>query len=215
MGGYKKAYRNTYEYMYICVYVYRSMELILARNVFLNLINPPKSLTLLLLLPSEGQVNDQLLSFTITVKLFALSVSRCIDSNVIVIAMTMGAISSQIKSLTVVYSTVYSDADQRKYQCSVPLAFVRGIHQGPDSFHIFPWLCVWGGCIMIVCQLYHINPKKAMSLLLLLLCGVCCVQINGLGSYSSVCTLHNPITIRMQTHVKPFMLFWCILECVS
>ena len=28
-----------------------------------------------------------------------------------------------------VYSTVYSDADQRKHQSSVPLAFVWGIHQ--------------------------------------------------------------------------------------
>ena len=28
----------------------------------------------------------------------------------------MGAIASQITSLTIVYSTVYSDADQRKYQ---------------------------------------------------------------------------------------------------
>ena len=135
----KKAYRNTNEYMYICVCVYRSMEFILARNVFPNLINPPKSLTLLLLLPSEGRVNDQLLSVTITVKLFALSVSRCIDCNVIVIAMTMGAISSQITSLTVVYSTVYSDADQRKYQSSAPLAFVRGIHRGPvNSPHKWP-----------------------------------------------------------------------------
>ena len=28
----------------------------------------------------------------------------------------MGTIASQITSLTIVYSTVYSDADQRKYQ---------------------------------------------------------------------------------------------------
>ena len=31
-------------------------------------------------------------------------------------------------SLTIVYSTVYSGADQRKHQNSVSLAFVRGIH---------------------------------------------------------------------------------------
>ena len=43
----------------------------------------------------------------------------------------MGAIASQITSLTIVYSTVYSDADQRKHQCSALLAFVQGIHQGP------------------------------------------------------------------------------------
>ena len=41
----------------------------------------------------------------------------------------MGAIASQINSLMVVYLTVYSDADQRKYQSSVTLAFMRGIHR--------------------------------------------------------------------------------------
>ena len=43
----------------------------------------------------------------------------------------MGAIASQITSLTIVYSIVYSDADQRKHQSSASLAFVRGIHRGP------------------------------------------------------------------------------------
>ena len=41
----------------------------------------------------------------------------------------MGAIASQITSLTIIYSTVYSDADQRKHQSSASLAFVRGIHR--------------------------------------------------------------------------------------
>ena len=43
----------------------------------------------------------------------------------------MGATASQITSLMIVYSTVYSDADQRKHQSSASLAFVRGIHRGP------------------------------------------------------------------------------------
>ena len=43
----------------------------------------------------------------------------------------MGTITSQITSLTIVYSTVYSDADQRKHQSTASLAFVRGIHRGP------------------------------------------------------------------------------------
>ena len=37
----------------------------------------------------------------------------------------MGAMAFQITSLTIVYSTVYSDADQRKHQSSASLAFVR------------------------------------------------------------------------------------------
>ena len=35
----------------------------------------------------------------------------------------------QITSLTIVYLTVYSGADQRKHQSSASLAFVMGIHQ--------------------------------------------------------------------------------------
>ena len=41
----------------------------------------------------------------------------------------MGFISSQITSLTIVYSIVYSDADQRKHQSSASLALVQGIHR--------------------------------------------------------------------------------------
>ena len=43
----------------------------------------------------------------------------------------MGAIASQMTSLTIVFSTVYSDPDQRKHQSSASLAFVRGIHRFP------------------------------------------------------------------------------------
>ena len=51
----------------------------------------------------------------------------------------MGAIASQITSLTIVYSTVYSDADQRKHQSFASLVFVRGIHRGPvNSPHKWP-----------------------------------------------------------------------------
>ena len=39
----------------------------------------------------------------------------------------MGAIASLILSLTIVYSSVYSDADQRKQQNSASLAFVQGL----------------------------------------------------------------------------------------
>ena len=41
----------------------------------------------------------------------------------------MDEMASQITSLTIVYSAVYSDADQRKHQSSASLAFVRGIHR--------------------------------------------------------------------------------------
>ena len=43
----------------------------------------------------------------------------------------MNATASQITSLTIIYSTVYSGEDQRKYQSSASLAFVWGIHRWP------------------------------------------------------------------------------------
>ena len=41
----------------------------------------------------------------------------------------MGTMASQITSLVIVYSTVYSGADQRKHLSSASLAFVQGIHR--------------------------------------------------------------------------------------
>ena len=41
----------------------------------------------------------------------------------------MSTMAFQFNSLTIIYSTVYSGADQRKHQSSASLAFVRGIHR--------------------------------------------------------------------------------------
>ena len=52
---------------------------------------------------------------------------------------TMSGMASQITSLTIVYSTVYPGADQRKHQSPASLAFVRRIHRGPvNSPHKWP-----------------------------------------------------------------------------
>ena len=51
----------------------------------------------------------------------------------------MTMLASQITSLTVVYSIVYSGVNQRKHQSSASLAFVREIHRGPVNFpHKWP-----------------------------------------------------------------------------
>ena len=51
----------------------------------------------------------------------------------------MTTMASQITSLTIVYSIVYSGPDQRKYQSSASLAFVWGIHRGSvNSPHKWP-----------------------------------------------------------------------------
>ena len=66
----------------------------------------------------------------------------------------MTTITSQITILAVVYSTVYSDADQRKHQSSASLAFVWGIHRDRwiprtkgqlrgKCFHLMTSSCYW------------------------------------------------------------------------
>ena len=55
----------------------------------------------------------------------------------------MSTTESQITSLTIVYSTVYSGTDQRKHRGSASLAFVRGIHRWPVNWpvtrNLFPF----------------------------------------------------------------------------
>ena len=59
----------------------------------------------------------------------------------------MSTMASQITSLTSIYSTVYSGADQRKHQSSASLAFVQIIHwrpvnsppKGPVMWKVFPF----------------------------------------------------------------------------
>ena len=59
----------------------------------------------------------------------------------------MSAMPSLINGITIVYSTVCSDADQRKHKSAASLAFVRGIHQlpvksphkGPVTRKMFPF----------------------------------------------------------------------------
>ena len=56
----------------------------------------------------------------------------------------MGAMASQITSLKIVYSTVYSSADQRIHLSSASLAFLRGIHRWPvNSPHTGPVTQKW------------------------------------------------------------------------
>ena len=46
----------------------------------------------------------------------------------------MDAMASQITNLTIIYSTIYSGADQRKQQSSASLTFGRGISPVTDEF---------------------------------------------------------------------------------
>ena len=80
----------------------------------------------------------------------------------------MGTMASPITSLTIVYSTVYSGADQRKHQSSASLAFVRGIHRSsvnsphkcPVTRKMFPFDDV----IMYISMVTMVSPKLVPQL---------------------------------------------------
>ena len=76
----------------------------------------------------------------------------------------MGEVASQTTSLTIVYSTFWSDADQRKHQSSALLAFARGIHRLPvNSPHKWPVtrkMLPFDDVIMINWYCDHSKPKR-------------------------------------------------------
>ena len=79
----------------------------------------------------------------------------------------MGTIASQITSLTIVYSTVYSHAYQRKYKSSASLAFVRGIHLRPvNSPHKLPvtWKMFRFDDVILLSKLVMVLPKKQITI---------------------------------------------------
>ena len=79
----------------------------------------------------------------------------------------MGAIASLITSLTIVYSAVYSDADQRKHQSTASQAFVRGIHRGPvNSPHKWPVtrkMFSFDDVIMVNMEIRHAKNKQLLQ----------------------------------------------------
>ena len=144
----------------------------------------------------------------------------------------MSAMASQITSLTIVYPTVYSAADQRKHQCSASLAFVRGIHrwpvnsphQGPVTRKMFPFDDV----------IMEFHPRTIF--LIFYKINIIIVSHVGLGfsSYpqlhwlfkslfklSTQKTLHRRITVHLQvenmggfpsqrvSNAKSFAIPWC------
>ena len=76
----------------------------------------------------------------------------------------MSAMASQITSLTIVYSTVYSGAYQRKHQSSASLAFLQGIHRWPvNSPHKGPVtrkMVPFDDVTMIIFHLYSLGSIR-------------------------------------------------------
>ena len=125
----------------------------------------------------------------------------------------MTTMASQITSLTVVYSTVYSDTDKRKHQSSASLAFMWGIHRDrwipaqracyAENFSIwwrhheqlFPQLCFRDGVSNT--SIVHIQHQLHCMIywcfdIIIIACG-CNTKILILGRWISV-REHNSIT---------------------
>ena len=80
----------------------------------------------------------------------------------------MGVMPSQITSLAIVHSTVYSGADQRKRQSSASLAFMRGIHlwtvKSPHKWPIMWKMFPFDDVIMKKTSLYWDSPLVTIQI---------------------------------------------------
>ena len=102
----------------------------------------------------------------------------------------IGAMASQITSPTIVYSTIYLGADQRKHQSFASLSFVRGIHRWPvntpNKLPVTQKMSPFDDVIMSVDCLWR-SEKIA----------------GGFGC-QSLCVDHAPgINISLQNHYQP------------
>ena len=83
-------------------------------------------------------LSPSVVRFNVQISQLLVRVSKVLDVTHYCDAI-IGIVASQITSLTIVYTTVYSDADQSKHQSCASLAFVWGIHRGPvNSPHKWP-----------------------------------------------------------------------------
>ena len=128
------------------------------------------------------------------------------------ITMTLQWVASQITSLTIVYSTVYSGANQRKHQSSVSLAIVRGIHRwpvnslhkGPVMWKMFPFddIITRSVCISTVyrtvlgeCTVLMWNATVLFSLLISLLVSYCIIRDTAITRMLMSIAIHFKLQI--------------------
>ena len=113
----------------------------------------------------------------------------------------MSTMASQITSLTIVYSTVYSCVFQRKHQISASLAFVRGIHRspvnsphkGPVTRKMFPFDDV----IMSTSERgTHANPSCFLSI---------CLPF-AMSFYPTALHRHNNADVTQSPGTMPFLI---------
>ena len=101
----------------------------------------------------------------------------------------MGAMASQITSLTIVYPTVYSGAYQRKHRSSASLAFVLGFLRWPvNSTYKWP----------VTRKMVPFDDVIIVNNVLL-----CCVVLCLYDQVLLICDSHGSISLRM---------FWLTIE---
>ena len=76
----------------------------------------------------------------------------------------MGTMASQITSLTIVYSTVYSDPDQRKHQSSASMAYVRGPVNSPHKRSVIRKIFPFDDVIMVFVGMCIANTTLSRAL---------------------------------------------------
>ena len=101
----------------------------------------------------------------------------------------MGAMASQITSLTIVYSTVYSGADQKIYGSSASVAFVRGVHRWPHKWPLTRKRFPFDDVIVAYefCDVFRFSIYRKWNMLLSVQWGNGCLILKYLSSYICVC----------------------------
>ena len=101
----------------------------------------------------------------------------------------MCSIASQITSITIVYSAVYSGADQRKHQSSASLAFMGGIHRGsvnsPHKWSVTRKMFPFDDVIMRVYS-YDLFCQPRFVVYVTSVISICVPSVPGLGSEDEV-----------------------------
>ena len=112
----------------------------------------------------------------------------------------MGTIASQITSLTIVYSIVYSDADHKKHQSSASLAFARRIHRGPvNSPHKWPVMRKMFPFDDVIMKYALVNQQTCLWLL----------RILNTSHYLNL-SIYSPTYISCMNVPHKWTQIWCI-----
>ena len=136
----------------------------------------------------------------------SMTLNKCHHYNDVI----MGTIASKITSLTIVYSTVYSDADQRKHQSSASLAFVRGIHREPmKSPHRGPVICFHLMTSSFVLWIFRRTSKKTSKFRVT---GLCAGNSLGTGEFpTQMASNAENVSIWWRHHWNGYKWFITIL----